>query len=231
MAVYTLLNQKGGVGKSTITVNAAAVTAAALNSPNTSPGEESPVLAVSSDPQGSAIWWADRVDALPFRITQSSDPDQLRKLDRLPGIKHVFVDTPGWIGEDPGSGENGGIGEVIDAVLSVTTTAIVPLPPEPLAFDPTARTIGKVLEPRGVPFIVVINDWDPRDGKADLYETQEFCRRSGWPMANTVIRRYKVHTRAAAEGRVCTEYAQNRVALQAREDFQQFCLALAAGAE
>ena len=49
MAVHVVLNQKGGVGKSTIAVNLAAVTADVLNHRD-DPDASSPVAAVSIDP-------------------------------------------------------------------------------------------------------------------------------------------------------------------------------------
>src|ERR1700759_2594165 len=104
MAVHVVLNQKGGVGKSTIAVNLAAVTADVLNHED-DPDSSSPVLALSGDPQGSAVWWASRMNDLPFHIAQGHDDlDGLKKIKQLPGIKHVYVDTPGWIDL---SGENG----------------------------------------------------------------------------------------------------------------------------
>lgn len=224
MAVHVLVNQKGGVGKSTLAMNLAAVKADVLATPD---DDQSPVLAVSIDPQGSAVWWADRVGELPFRIAQvHNNPEQLRALGNLPGVRHVIVDTPGWIGDDPGSADNGAMNEALGAADLV----IVPIVPEPLSFDPTARTIIKVLEPRGIPYVVVINNWDPRDGKVDLEQTRGFVQANGWPLANTVVRHYKVHTRAAAEGRLVTEYEANRVGLQAREDIQKLCLELEVGA-
>lgn len=48
------------------------------------------------------------------------------------------------------------------AVLDVADDIIVPMETEPLSFDPTARTINKVIKPRGLPYKVVINNWDPR---------------------------------------------------------------------
>lgn len=222
--VWTFLNQKGGVGKTTLAVNLAATKASLLPSSNDDDGNPS-VLAVSADPQGSALWWADRVKALPFHIAQESDPAMLRRLGSIPGVKHISIDTPGWIGDTPGAADTG-LGGMFDAVLGVSTLVVVPITPLPLSFDPTARTIAKVVEPRGVPYIVVINDWDPRDGHTDLDQTRDFIEAKGWPSAKTVVRHYKVHARASAEGLVVTEYPANRVALQAREDIKDLCLEL-----
>lgn len=98
------------------------------------------------------------------------------------------------------------------------------MPPEPLAFDPTARTIEHVIVPRGLEYVVVINAWDPRDGRADLDDTIAYIDAKGWPRAKTVIRRYKIHTRAAAEGKVVTQYADNGTTLRARQDYTRLAL-------
>lgn len=211
--VVTVLNQKGGVGKSTLVVNLAAVMAEKMTE-NADPDALSPVAAVSIDPQGSAQWWASRVDDLNFHLIQAHDDplEWIRQLNNLPTIERLYVDTPGWFDVDPDGAADGlGIGYSADAlrtVLDVSDEVIVPMLTEPLCFDPTARTIRKLLEPRGLPFTVVINNWDAREGKHWLNATRDFVQKRGWPLAETVVRHYRVHTNASNDGVVVTEYAK-----------------------
>ncbi len=216
--VHVVVNQKGGVGKTTLTMGAAAVTHAALTAGD---DDESPVLVVSTDPQASAPWWADRVErvgGIPFNFAQERRPDLLPRVLSL-GMEHVFIDTPGSLEDE----------RMLLAALGIATDVLVPMLPEPLSYAPTASTIERLVAPTGLPFRVVINAWDPRDGTTDLEQTREFANRRGWPVCRTVIRRYKAITRAAAEGLVITQMPANRATHEARADFFRLALELGWG--
>jgi chromosome partitioning protein len=209
--IHVICNQKGGVGKTTVTVQLAATVADTIGARN----GQVPVLGVSTDPQASMLEWANRVGAaLPFDFEQCVDPRALAQLRKLDRYAYVFVDTPGSLDNE----------SLLSEVVRQADEVIVPIEPEALAFGPAARTIRSVIEPAGVPHRVLINNWDPRDGDVDLRETQEYLAAEGFPTFHTVIRHYKLHARASAEGITVVQYARNRVALEARQDFFRVAL-------
>ncbi|MFD5899076.1 ParA family protein [Streptomyces sp. NPDC060366] len=212
------------------------------------------VHVVSIDPQASTVWWANRITNLPFDFSQEHEtPANLAILKETGArvhvianqkggvgkttvtlnlaavvadvikasktLQHVFIDTPGSLQDE----------NLLLEALKYAHDVIIPMPPEGLALDPTARTIQKVIEPTGLPYNVLINNWDPRDGLLDLEDTRAYIEAQGWPSLKAVIRRYKVHTRASVEGKVVTQYDENKPSFKAREDFYRLAIELGYG--
>jgi chromosome partitioning protein len=205
--ITVLLNRKGGVGKSLITVNLAAIYAEILGC-----GEDDPAVAVVSiDPQATSVEHADAVRKagrpVPFRVVNAkNNVDQLRKLRRAKA-DIIIVDTPGFmpLDGDEDADESidplgdGTVGDSLRAVLDAADDVIVPLPAAGASFRPTRTTIERVLIPRQIPYGVLVY-WDPRDSEADRDRTQSMVRKRGWDMYNSTIRHYKPHTRGRLPG-------------------------------
>lgn len=231
--VYAVMGRKGGVGKTTIAVNLAAVVG--QNHPAAGPDDPAPVVAVGIDPQGSLEAWADRVpeEGLPFDYASTRGrPGVLAELAKDPAVSRIFVDSPGFMDTDP-EDEYGqdplGRGTAADALrdmLGVADMAIVPITPDFLTHEPAEYTIERVLKPRKIPFIVVINLWDPRDGSIELDEARKWCAERRYLVAPSPVRRYKVHAHAARRGTVVTQYQDSGTTLRAREDFFRLSLAI-----
>lgn len=229
--ITVLLNRKGGVGKSLITVNLAAIYAEILGCTE----DDGTVAVVSIDPQATSVEHADAVRKagrpVPFRVVNAkNNVDQLRKLRRAKA-EIIIVDTPGFMPLDGDEDEDesidplgdGTVGNSLRAVLDAADDVIVPLPAAGAAFRPTRTTIERVLVPRQIPYGTLIY-YDPRDGTADRDRTQSLVRRRGWDTYNSTIRHYKPHTRGITTGRFCTQYESNPAALNAKADFQSLAL-------
>jgi chromosome partitioning protein len=124
--IIGVLNQKGGVGKTTIAVNVASVLAAR--------GRR--VLLVDADPQGSAMAWSSARDIEPlFPVVGMAKPTLHRELPEIArGYDAVVVDGAPRVNE---------LGR---AALLACNTVLIPVQPSPYDVWATAQTVQLVRE-------------------------------------------------------------------------------------
>lgn len=191
MRVVAIANQKGGVGKTTVTMQLGA----ALS-------RRHRVLVVDMDRQQSTVWWAENVrDRLPFDFTGSASPKLLGRLRELHAeYDFVLVDAPGNLEDTP----------VLETVLDASDYVVVPLTPEPLAVEPTMRTIGRLIEPRQLRYAVLLNRVDPR--VPSQLETWRELLDTTWgvPRFDAYLRQYKTQADAPVLGELVTSLRDNR---------------------
>ena len=204
MRIVAITNQKGGAGKTTTTMNLAAVAA-----------EHSRTLVVDVDPQQSTSWWAGMAgDELPFDFAADTEVDHLSRMRDLP-YDLIFVDTPGNLTD----------GHILGSVLQVADFAIVPTEPEALCVPPMVRTIRSLIEPSGTAFRVLLSKIDMRiPGQLD--DAERLIDEIRLPRFRRVIRRYKVHADAPIEGLVVTHYPESRQTVKAIDDYRAVALEL-----
>ena len=184
--VVALPNQKGGVGKTTIALALAAVTADANGR----------ALVVDVDPQSSSAEMAGRMADPGFDFSHEMDPGTLVRLRELRNYDMVFIDCPGSLEG----------GQILAAVLAVADFAVIPFINDPLAVRPTVRTARFVGE-HGVPYKVLLNNVDPRLGADEIRAAWELLDRAGWRGSAA---------RCAPTGRTPTALASKQTVIQYR---------------
>jgi len=117
--VIAVMNQKGGVGKTMVTLALAAHTAAANGR----------ALVVDVDPQATAYDLTQLIEDPGYDVVHELDPVELTRIRQLRDYDTILVDCPGSLeGRD-----------VLDQVLARSTYVVIPYPHEPEAALPTLR--------------------------------------------------------------------------------------------
>lgn len=125
--IVSLVNQKGGVGKTTIAVNVAHGLAGA--------GER--VLLIDADQQGSVVRWKEIDRGNHFDVIHYPHADLHERAGELTkGYRHTVIDAPP------------AIGDVIQSVLMCSNLAIIPVSPSPLDIWSCREMVHLVKETR-----------------------------------------------------------------------------------
>jgi len=188
--VTSVVNGKGGVGKTTTAVNLAAVLSES----------EHRTLLIDADPQGSASWWADRTDeGMPFDIAAEPHVELLERIRSVQGYDTVIVDTAPALAS-----------AALTAVVRASDFVILPTPPSAMDIHALILSVREAVAPSGVDHRVLLTRVDPRSMREAL-EAKDALLRAGIPVFGAFIRSYKVHERAALEGLPITASSGPRV--------------------
>ena len=124
--IIGVLNQKGGVGKTTVSVNLAAAMSAG--------GRR--VLLVDADPQGSALAWSSLRDGVPpFPVIGMAKPTLHRELPALArDYDVVVIDGPPRVNE------------IARAAILASDLVLIPVQPSPFDVWASADTVRLVRE-------------------------------------------------------------------------------------
>ena len=182
MPVIAIVGNKGGAGKTTLSVNLAS----ALH-------KNSSTALVDADPQGSSMQWrviADNDEAIPVFGADDNLKQQVTDLQN--DFDNVFIDCPPSVHAPQ-----------TDAVLKFSDSVLIPVQPSPMDLWATVHIEQAITESRdenpSLNAMLVINQMEVRTMMSRL--VREALEQIALPVANTAIRRRAVYRHSILYGR------------------------------
>lgn len=178
--ILAVANRKGGVGKTTLTVNLAVALA-----------DRMPVIVLDADPQGSATSWIGGGDPSRVPVVQATDPATLARTLARPGPGVVLVDCPPF---DVA---------INSAVLERADLLLVPVTPSAIDLEAAAPLL-RALATGARKGLAVVTMGDPR---TTLHrDAMEWLRARRVPVARTAIGRRVAFAESAIARQGVTDY-------------------------
>ncbi|MFI6541446.1 ParA family protein [Nonomuraea sp. NPDC050547] len=191
-----IINGKGGVGKTMLTLGLAAHTAKANGR----------ALVWDTDPQGTAHQVTNVLADPGYEVRLDTDPDHIEEIRSLQDIDTVFADCPGSLEAD----------KILARIVKNATFVLIPYDHEFESVLPTIRTAKRVAE-MGVPYAAVVTKADPQVGAQHVLEAWETLEAENIPHFRSFVRKYRAWPNSLKAGIPITRYNE-RYAPKLRED-------------
>ncbi len=182
MPVIALVGNKGGAGKTTLSVNLAAGLA-----------KQTSIAVVDADPQGSALQWrafSENENSTPVYEANEHLEAQAREL--LQDYQYVVFDCPPSVHAPQTT-----------SVLKFSDLALIPVQPSPMDLWATIHIEEAVSQARefneSLRAMLVINQLEMRTTLSRL--VREAVSEIGLPVADTALRRRAIYRSSALEGK------------------------------
>lgn len=190
--ILSFINQKGGVGKSTLSINVAAYLA-----------QSGRVLLIDADEQGSAAAWASLRDETPFRVIGMARDNMARDAIELAADhKHTVIDGP------PRAQK------IARSVIIASDVVLIPIEPSGLSTWAASETVAQVQEAQALKpslkcgFVISRKIGNTVIGR----EIRDMAAQEGFPILRTEVLQRVPFAESLTLGRTIFEYAPESAA-------------------
>jgi chromosome partitioning protein len=200
MPVIALVGNKGGAGKTTLSVNMAAGLA-----------RYAKTAIVDADPQGSSVHWHANSEAERVTPVFPAEPELLDQIENIKArFAYIIADCPPSVHAPQ-----------TDAILKTADIVMVPVQPSPVDLWATVHIEQAIADARQINpalhAMLVINQLESRSTLSQLI--REALAEIEVPVANTAVRKRAVYKASALEGR--TVFDMGRRGADAAEELDQ----------